>query len=154
MSEKNIKNINIETELEAAKKEIAELKEKLKTIRLNNNSFLNTALCRAQSEFGILPKDANSFGNQKYTSFSKLIEATIPTLNKNGLSVKFHMKEFQDGTIIIGKLCHNSGQEDTSSMKLLYSDKNDKVNINQARGAAISYAKRQILEALLGMATE
>jgi ERF superfamily len=110
-----------------------------------------SALVQAQQEMGNASKDSkNSFFKSKYADLNAVREASIPALNKYGISA------LQPTVIIDGKkfvqtmLLHTSGQFISSLTEILMAKEHDA----QAQGSGISYARRYGLQSLVNIGAE
>ena len=112
---------------------------------------LATALARAQSEMkGAKSKSKNPFYNSNYADLYTVIEASLPALNKNGLSV-IQGNRYCDqthGFYITTMLLHSSGQWIKSEVRMPLGQKKDA----HAIGAACTYGRRYGLSAIAGIA--
>jgi hypothetical protein len=111
-----------------------------------------TALCKAQSEFKAVTKDANNpFYKSKYATLDNVIATVKPILAKNGLSITQGNDEaiHEQEVLVITYLMHTSGEFIRSELTLP-TVKNDP----QGFGSAISYARRYAYASILGLATE
>lgn len=115
---------------------------------------LSMALVKAQAEFEPLSKSASGYG-YKYVPFDAIISATRPILAKHGLAfVQLPTRAQASGVVgLTTRLIHASGQwlEDTAEYPVPDVGRS---NDAQAYGAAITYARRYALSALLGLATD
>jgi len=110
-----------------------------------------SALVKAQSEMGNAVKDSkNPFFKSTFATLNAVREASLPVLNKHGVSA------FQPTTVIDGKLyvetllLHESGEYISG----LYEVVVGKVNDPQATGAAVSYARRYALQAMVNIGSD
>ncbi len=110
-----------------------------------------SALVQAQQEMGNASKDSkNPFFKSKYADLNAVREASIPSLNKYGISA------LQPTVIIEGKkfvqtmLLHTSGQFISSLTEILMAKENDA----QAQGSGISYARRYGLQSLVNIGAD
>lgn len=110
-----------------------------------------SALVQAQQEMGNASKDSkNPFFKSKYADLNSVREASIPALNKHGISA------LQPTVIIDGKkfvqtmLLHSSGQFISSLTEILMAKENDA----QAQGSGISYARRYGLQSLVNIGSD
>ena len=109
---------------------------------------LAPALLAAQKKMGVALKDSkNPFFKSKYADLNAIIDASIPTLNEEGISV---LQTMASGEKSLGTeptlqtvLLHESGEFIGSSTPIVCSKQNDP----QALGSAISYARRYGLQA-------
>lgn len=112
---------------------------------------LAEALAIAQGEMKHAATDAeNPFFKSKYANLQMVTDACRPALAKNGLSV-VNCPESAEGLSIVvtSRLMHKSGQwiECTMTMKNVKGDA-------QGAGSVITYARRYLLAALVGVAVE
>lgn len=114
-------------------------------------TLISKALIQAQSEMGNALKDSrNPFFKSTFATLNAVREACIPVLNKHGIGV------FQPTTVIDNKLyletmlLHESGEFITG----LYEVVVGKVNDPQASGAALSYARRYALQAMVNIGAD
>ena len=112
---------------------------------------ISVALLKAQSEMGNAVKDSkNPFFKSTFATLNAVREATIPVLNKNGISV------LQPTTNIDGKLyvetllLHESGEFIAGLYEIIAGKQNDP----QAFGAAVSYSRRYSLQSMLNIGAE
>lgn len=112
---------------------------------------ISAALVKAQSEMGNAVKDSkNPFFKSNFATLNAVREASLPVLNKHGVGV------FQPTTVIDGKLyvettaIHESGEYIAG----LYEVVTGKANDPQATGAAVSYARRYALQALVNIGAD
>ncbi|MCP4567942.1 MAG: ERF family protein [FCB group bacterium] len=115
---------------------------------------LFSALVSAQAELSPLPKTAAGY-NYKYVPFDAIVAAVRPVLAKNNLAflqLPTHT-ETQGAVALTTRLVHKSGEwlEDTAEFPIPSVGRS---NDAQAYGAAITYARRYALSALLGIATD
>lgn len=117
----------------------------------NTIDKIASALVQAQQEMGNASKDSkNPFFKSKYADLNAVREASIPALNKYGISA------LQPTVIIDGKkfvqtlLLHTSGQFISSLTEILMAKENDA----QAQGSGISYARRYGLQSLVNIGAE
>ena len=112
---------------------------------------LASALARAQSEMkGAKSKSKNPFYNSNYADLYTVIEACMPALNKNGLSV-IQGNRFctvTNGFYVTTMLLHASGQWIKSEVRMALGQKRDA----HAIGAACTYGRRYGLAAMTGIA--
>ena len=107
------------------------------------------ALVNAQRELHNLGKDAQGYG-YSYLTLGKLITATRPALTKNGLVVVQTIEPGETTQTLVTTLYHVSG-ESLSSRYPLERVAVGKANAAQQFGAAISYARRYSLAAMLNI---
>lgn len=120
-------------------------------------SALAEALVAAQAELPCaLGKDADGQIGQRsyrYLTLDKLIEATKPILQAQGLSIIQYPTTMQREEALVPALLtqimHSSGGEIHDVMPLYLSEKT-----MQGLGAAITYARRYAWQSVLGIAAE
>jgi hypothetical protein len=112
---------------------------------------LATALAKAQATIPAVPKRGKSHTG-KYATLDDLIVAVREPLAKNGLSFVQLPAKSRDGVGLTTRLMHESGQwlEETFTMPV----PGGRMNEAQAYGAALTYARRYSLSALVGTVTE
>ena len=113
---------------------------------------LAKALCLAQSDFGIAIKSKeNPFFKSKYADLQTIWGAVKPALTKNGLSV-VQLPGGGDGTAICltTVLLHSSGEWISDDGVVMRPAKQDPQGI----AAALTYAKRAGLQAVLGVVAD
>ena len=107
---------------------------------------ISTALVKAQSEMGNPVKGAtNPFFKSKYADLNSVREASIPILNKYGISVLQPMVHIDGKNFIKTLLLHESGESIESHTEIIYS----KLNDAQSQGSGITYARRYGLQSLV-----
>lgn len=113
--------------------------------------LLATALSKAQAVMEGASKDStNPFFKSKYTSLTSVWEAIKGPLTSNGLSVAQVTGITDDGhCYLITRLLHCSGQWIEGRMPILTKD-----DSAQGFGAGLTYAKRQALQAIVGVCAE
>jgi hypothetical protein len=118
------------------------------------------ALARFQSQVPPVPRSSkakittNGGGYYEYTyaDFEQVVETIAPFLRDNGLSFSFDSEADGNGTLrCICKLRHVEGHSESSSFALPTATKSA-MSAQQAVGAALTFAKRQALIAVLGLA--
>lgn len=112
---------------------------------------LIAALAKAKLEFQPLKMSGfNKFNSYQYATLADIIASTNEALSKNGLVPIFTVNEEE----LILTLWHESGEFIESSTTLVV-DKNDKkLTYPQAWGLVLTYSKKYLLAALLGVAAE
>ena len=106
------------------------------------------ALVKFQSQLKPVEKGSeNPFFKSTYASLSDILQAVMPLLSSCGLSITQPMRVTDNGTILITRLLHESGEVIESEMILPHNSD------PQRYGSLISYYKRYQLTALLGIAT-
>jgi len=109
------------------------------------------ALCKAQGEFPILEKKSKAY-NYMYADLPETLQAIQPILLKHDLCIVHSVVE-GDIPRMISYLYHSSGQEFSTESRLDYRA-DGKVNAMQAKGSAITYAKRYNIGCLLNLAAD
>lgn len=111
---------------------------------------LAKALAEAQGEMKSAAKDAkNPFFNSSYATLDSIWEACRETLSKHGLSVVQVPITDEYGLRLVTRLCHASGQWIEGALSL-----NPSKNDLQGIGSAITYGRRYMLGAMVGVATD
>lgn len=106
---------------------------------------LISALVAAKKEIPAIKKSANNpFFNSAYAPLEAVLETVEPILLKNGLVIV----QTTDSTSLITTLYHTSGQFLSGSYQLPTGLDSQKL------GAAVTYARRYAISALLSLATE
>lgn len=106
------------------------------------------ALVKFQSQLKPVEKGSeNPFFKSTYANLSDILQAVMPLLSSCGLSITQPMRVTDNGTILITRLLHESGELIESEMILPHNADPQKF------GSLISYYKRYQLTALLGIAT-
>lgn len=113
--------------------------------------IIAAALVKAQSEMGNAIKDStNPFFKSKYADLNSVREASLPILNKHGISV------IQPTTVIDGVnyvetiLLHESGEWISSLTQIIAA----KINDAQSHGSGLSYARRYALSSICNIGAE
>lgn len=119
-------------------------------IRSESIANLATALIKAKSEFNKVVRDSdNPFFKSKYADLSTVIEATEAALRENGLTISQFPHNDGDRIGVQTILLHTSGEFLQHEFALPIA-KHDA----QTGTAAITYARRSALKAVLGVAEE
>ena len=120
--------------------------------RSESISKLAISLVKFNSEVSKIAKDAkNPFFKSDYVTLDKLIEATRPILQENGLVVMQSPLSKEDGSIGIQTLLiHESGEFIESEPIFM---KPAKANDPQQAGSIISYMRRYSYQAILNLNT-
>jgi hypothetical protein len=116
-------------------------------------SKLVEALTLAQSEFSQLLKGTeNPFFKSLYADLPTVIKATMPALNKHGLTViQLNGTDFANKAgIVTTILAHKSGQTISSVVSIPTGNKFDA----QSLGTAWSYGRRYAYQAIIGVAAD
>ena len=106
-----------------------------------------------------LPKlkaTTNAMGRYKYQTFPELLEAVNPILSKHDIKIMQPPHSIGDGTYIVTKVVHTSGQYfrcvTAIPKEYMMAGKMTKTDENlQAMGGAQTYIKRYALKAMLGI---
>lgn len=119
-------------------------------LRSETISELVKALSKAQGSFNAITKGSKGY-NYKYADLSSVLGGIQEGLAENGLCI-VHTTIAQENKLIT-TLFHESGEWIATEIPLTYSA-SDKTNVNQARGAAITYSRRYNILCLLNLATD
>lgn len=131
------------------------LKNKIETLRANNNSYLYSALVKVQAEMPIIQKNSAIYGRQKYANLAEVVRVSRPILVKHGLAVTQIFKANESGNdILITRLCHVSGQYIESCFELAINKKDEKANILHLWGSCITYFRRYSYASIVGIVTD
>lgn len=107
------------------------------------------ALAAAQAEFPKITKSqTNSHFGSKYADLADVLEVVRPTLAKHGIALVQLVEDRDDGTVLVTKLLHESG-EIVSSMPLPIDGLT-----SQQIGSAMTYARRYAALAICGVHPE
>lgn len=113
----------------------------------NETNELFKAMSLAQSEMKVAGKDSqNPFFKSSYANLQSIIEASRPSLCKNGLSVMQQIVPQDGQDYLVTMLCHSSGQWISSQMRIT-PVKSDV----QSLGSYITYLRRYCYAALVGV---
>lgn len=114
-----------------------------------------SALNKFQAEVNN-PKNTenNSFFKSKYAPLDVVINATKPTLTKNGLAVFQNVSGDGEHVSITTLITHVSGEWLESDTLTLNNSDNKGVSLAQAAGISITYARRYQLSGMLGISSE
>lgn len=111
---------------------------------------ITLALSKAQGEMQNAEKNKiNPHFKSKYADLASILDACREPLSKNGLAITQLVSPIPQGTKIITMLSHISGQWIKSEMDLQM--ENTKM---QTFGAAMSYARRYLLSAIVGISQD
>jgi len=109
---------------------------------------LAKALPAAQKAFAKLTRDAaNPHFQSRYASLNEIVDATLPALNAAGITVLQPVTVAGDAVEVTTVLLHESGQWLRSTHSVPVSKRDA-----QGVGSALTYARRQALQALLTVA--
>jgi ERF superfamily len=112
-------------------------------------SLVATALAKAQSVMPIAGLNAdNPYFKSKYSNLAEIVRSSRAPLSSNGLSFTQIPLEDDNGLFLITRVLHTSGQWIESKVRIK-PPKNDV----QSFGSTLTYNKRQVLAAMIGMAS-
>ncbi len=121
-------------------------------IKSDSIKNIATALLKAQSEMGTATKGAtNPFFRSKFADLNSIREASLPVLNKHGVSVLQPTVVVGDKNYIQTTLLHAETGEFLGSLTEIVVAK---INDPQAQGSGQSYARRYGLQAFLCIGAE
>lgn len=114
-----------------------------------NINEIASALAKAQSEVKNPSFNrVNPHFKSKYADLGEVLGVVRPALSKYGIAL-MQMTDFGDNGIVLHtRLTHSSGQWIESTYPV------SNLGTHQAMGAALTYAKRQALSAIVGVAGE
>jgi hypothetical protein len=114
------------------------------------------ALSLAQAALkGAIKESVNPFFKSKYADLATVWEACQKPLTENGLSVTMPLEFVNGEQFLSAILGHSSGQWIKSMMKLPEMTKNEKNKPDvQGLGSSITYYRRYMLSALIGVCPE
>lgn len=118
---------------------------------------LLVSLLNAQKEFPNISKnsDGASIGGKKikYASLTDMQEATYPALHRNNLLVSQQPFTNQNGYEYVYTLLFHAPSEQWMStrLSLIYEANSNAGNTDQRRGSSMTYAKRYMYAAMLGL---
>lgn len=108
-----------------------------------------TALAAAQAEFGAITKSqTNSHFGSKYADLAAVLDVVRPTLAKHGIALVQLVEDLDDGTVLVTKLLHETG-EIVSSMPLPLDGLT-----SQQIGSTLTYLRRYSALAICGVHPE
>jgi hypothetical protein len=117
-------------------------------------SKLAAALVSFRREAKNPEKDKQGY-NYRYTTLDNIIVTTQPLLAKNGLAVLQHpVSDGKGGVGVATMLVHSSGQFVRSRYILPTPLLSGQINAAQEAGAAITYARRYGINAILNLASD
>jgi hypothetical protein len=109
------------------------------------------AVLKAQKAMGAAMKDSkNPFFKSKYADLNSVIDAGMPALHDNGVSVLQAQAVVEGNPFVETILLHESGEWMSSLTPIIVAKDNDP----QALGSAISYARRYGLQSFLTLKAE
>jgi hypothetical protein len=118
-----------------------------------SDSIVNIAkaLVAAQKNLGVALKDAkNPFFKSKFADLSSVIDAALPALNAEGISVLQPTTTVDGKAVVQTILLHSSGEFISSNTDIVCAKQNDP----QAYGSAISYGRRYGLQSFVTLKAE
>lgn len=122
---------------------------KQEKIKLHDN--VHTALAAAQSEMGkALKQSANPHFRSKYADLGNVMDACMPALTANGISVTQPVVTGEISTVVKTVLTHGATDTQVECSIPLILGKQDM----QGFGSAMTYARRYGLMAMAGIAPE
>ncbi len=111
---------------------------------------LATALCKAQGELENVAKDSNNpFFKSKYADLAACIDTVRPHLAANGLSIVQVPELTERNVRLVTRVLHNSGQWIEGELESQPKDFGP-----QAVGSVVTYLRRYMLSAMIGLAAE
>lgn len=117
---------------------------------MSDGRTLSDALLSAQSEMPHLPKTGvNPHFKSKFVPLDVVIEKALPVLHKHGLAVVQLPTTIDGRPALRTRLLHTSGEFIEDTMLLLCAKEDP-----QGQGAALTYARRYALTAMLALADE
>lgn len=124
-------------------------------IKSDSLAKLAPALLKAQKTMGVALKDSkNPFFKSKYADLNSIIDAAIPALNDQGISVlqspEIVYADTGPVSTIQTILLHESGEYIAGSSEVVAAKANDP----QAAGSATTYARRYGLQAMVTLKAE
>lgn len=122
-------------------------------IQSDNINELLSALADAQSELPTMPKSAKAYGYM-YTDLDTIVQTIKPILHRHGLGYTQSVGGVSaDGMTLTTRLFSKSGQyiEDTAAIPVITGAK---VNAAQTLGMGITYMRRYMLCAMLGITSD
>jgi hypothetical protein len=117
----------------------------------NRSETLNeliAALSKAQGSFPIIKKTSKGY-NYNYADLSEIMTSIQPILIENGLALVHQ----SSASHLTTTLFHTSGQWMSTEFQLIINEKANG-NATQARGSAITYAKRYNITSLLNLSAD
>lgn len=106
------------------------------------------AIIKFQSQLKPINKDSeNPFFKSSYADLSSILQSIMPLLTSHGLGIVQPMRVTDNGTVLITRIVHDSGEFIESEMFLPHNPDPQKF------GSLISYYKRYQLSAMLSIAT-
>ena len=114
-----------------------------------NIDLIAAALAKAQGEVKNPSFNrVNPHFKSKYADLGEVLSAVRPALSKNGISIMQMTDVTETGIVLHTRLTHSSGQWIEGVYPV------SPMGTHQQMGAALTYAKRQALSAIVGVAGE
>ena len=115
---------------------------------MENKTNIIKALLAFQSECpAVIKESTNPFFKSKYADLATIWETVQPVLAKHGLAVT---QLIANDNKLVTVLLHTSGEDFTSFYPIVAKEQNNP----QAFGAAVTYARRYALSAILSLVTD
>lgn len=111
------------------------------------------ALADLQAEMPAVARRGKAHNDKKYARFEDIIETVRAPLQQHGFSLTFRLDQQSDKLRVTGVLGHRQGHSEQTDI-VLAADGSGNKNAVQAWGSSVSYGKRYVALALLGIATE
>lgn len=109
---------------------------------------ISEAFVKFQSDLKPVVKGSvNPFYKNNYADLSSILEEVMPILNKHGLGLSQTCRVVEQGTILQTRIIHVSGEEILSECVLPF------LSDVQKMGSQITYYKRYMVQAALGVST-
>ena len=120
--------------------------------RSDHINELAAALAKAQGEIQNVAKDKSGYG-YKYADLAGVLESARPALSKNGIAL-IQSASYADRSVsVTTMLVHQSGQWISATIAMPV-EAGKGMNQAQAIGSIITYARRYLLAAMVGIAQE
>lgn len=110
------------------------------------------ALAKAQEEIQNVAKDKSGYG-YKYADLASVLEIARPALSKNGIALIQSASYADQSVSVTTTLAHQSGQWVSSTIAMPV-QVGKGMSYAQAIGSVITYARRYLLAAMVGIAQE
>jgi hypothetical protein len=112
-------------------------------------AFAKALIAAQKSTEAVYKGSSNPAFKSKYADLAAVVEATIPAMNENGISVMQHPDFDGDMLVLTTILMHESGASMSHVMRMPISKRDP-----QGIGSATTYARRYSLLAITGTAPE
>lgn len=119
----------------------------------NAKAAFLAALAQMQAEMPAVARRGKAHNDKKYARFEDIVETVRAPLQNHGFSLTFRLEQQTDKLRVTGVLGHSGGHAEQTDI-LLSADASGSKNAVQAWGSSVSYGKRYVAMALLGIATE